>query len=159
MNDLKDRLSMVLKQRNMSAYELAKRSGVDKGSISRYLSGEFVPKKDAVDKMAHVLNVSPDWLERGTMDSQDWGERFRIPMTVDDAVKNYKRYQEVIRASQKAIRDSSDIRAYLNKNIATDNPWHLLRLTCDCIADLTGDTAFGHKMAEEIYKRKYIKGA
>ena len=46
----------------MTPAELARRSGVDKGSISRYLSGKFEPKQSAVHSMAKALNVSPAWL-------------------------------------------------------------------------------------------------
>lgn len=62
MNNIKDRLSEALKARNMTPAELARRSGVDKGSISRYLSGKFEPKQSAVLSMAKALNVSPSWL-------------------------------------------------------------------------------------------------
>ena len=83
-----------------------------------------------------------------------WSERFRIPMTMEDAVNNYKQYQKVIRDSQKAIKDSSDVRAYLNKNIKDGDPWKLLRLTCECIAQITGDTSFGQRMDREIENRE-----
>ena len=62
MNDIKDRLNEALKAHNMTPAELARRSGVDKGSISRYLSGKFEPKQSAVHSMAKALNVSPSWL-------------------------------------------------------------------------------------------------
>lgn len=62
MNNIKDRLSEALKAHNMTPAELARRSGVDKGSISRYLSGKFEPKQSAVLSMAKALNVSPSWL-------------------------------------------------------------------------------------------------
>ena len=83
-----------------------------------------------------------------------WSERFRTPMTMEDAVNNYKQYQKVIRDSQKAIKDSSDVRAYLNKNIKDGEPWKLLKLTCECIAEITGDTSFGQRMAREIDIRR-----
>lgn len=62
MNNIKDRLTEALNDHNMTPAELARRSGVDKGSISRYLSGKFEPKQSAVHSMAKALNVSPAWL-------------------------------------------------------------------------------------------------
>lgn len=62
MEELKDRLKIALETRRMTAAELARQSGVDKGAISHYLKGEFTPKSEAVGKMARALDVSPAWL-------------------------------------------------------------------------------------------------
>ena len=62
MVDIKDRIREGLTARGMTAAELARKSGVDKGAISRYLKGDFIPKQFAIGKMAKALNVSPAWL-------------------------------------------------------------------------------------------------
>ena len=62
MEELKDRLAEALRVRNITASELARRSGVDKGSISNYLKGKFMPKQNAIGAMAAALTVSPAWL-------------------------------------------------------------------------------------------------
>lgn len=62
MTEIKERLAEALKVRDMTAAELARRSGVDKGSISNYLKGKFIPKQNAIGSMAKALNVSPAWL-------------------------------------------------------------------------------------------------
>lgn len=46
----------------MNQTALANATGLDKGAISRYLSGEYEPKSGAVSKMAAALNVSEMWL-------------------------------------------------------------------------------------------------
>lgn len=68
-----NRLRAGLAQLTMTQSELAKLSGVSKSSISRYLSGAWEAKQDAVYMLAHALNVSEAWLmgydvpmERGT---------------------------------------------------------------------------------------------
>ena len=48
--------------RQMTASELASKSGLAKSSVSRYLSGENVPRSIAIGKMANALNVSPAWI-------------------------------------------------------------------------------------------------
>ncbi len=58
----KDRLNEALKYRGMTASDLARKSGMDKGSISRYLKGENLPRTTAIEKMASALNVNPAWL-------------------------------------------------------------------------------------------------
>lgn len=59
---IKERLNEALKVRGMTAAELAAKSGLNKSSVSRYLSGENVPRSLAIGKMAGALNVSPAWL-------------------------------------------------------------------------------------------------
>ena len=59
---IKDRLNEALKLRGMSAAELSKKSGLAKSSVSRYLTGENVPRSIAIGKMATALNVSPAWI-------------------------------------------------------------------------------------------------
>jgi len=62
MVEIKERLNEALKIRNMTASELSKKSGIGKGSISKYLNGVVVPKQSAIGDMAKALNVSPAWL-------------------------------------------------------------------------------------------------
>lgn len=57
-----NRLRAGLDQLTMTQSELAKLSGVSKSSISRYLSGAWEAKQDAVYMLAHALNVSEAWL-------------------------------------------------------------------------------------------------
>ena len=59
---IKERLNEALKIRGMTAAELAQKSGLQKSSVSRYLSGENVPRSLAIGKMAEALSVSPAWL-------------------------------------------------------------------------------------------------
>ena len=59
---IKERLNEALKIRGMTAAELAQKSGLQKSSVSRYLSGENGPRSLAIGKMAEALGVSPAWL-------------------------------------------------------------------------------------------------
>lgn len=59
---IKDRLSKAMKDRDMSAADLAKASNQDKASISRYLSGKTIPRQKAIKQMAKALRVDPVWL-------------------------------------------------------------------------------------------------
>lgn len=62
MKDIKDRIREALNIRNMTASDLARASGVDKGSVSRYLKGDIIPKQSKIYAMAQALHVSPSWL-------------------------------------------------------------------------------------------------
>ena len=59
---IKDRLNEALIMRGMTAAELANATGLNKSSLSRYLTGENIPRSKAIGKMAQALNVSPAWI-------------------------------------------------------------------------------------------------
>lgn len=56
------RLREAMALRGMKQNELVQVSGIDKGAISRYLSGAYEPKSGAISKLAIALNVSEMWL-------------------------------------------------------------------------------------------------
>lgn len=56
------RLKKAMTSSGLSARELSKKSGISESSISRYLSGQMTPRRDALSKMAEVLRVDPVWL-------------------------------------------------------------------------------------------------
>lgn len=57
-----DHMKEAMKTNGLNARELAKRSGISEASISRYLSGQMVPRVGAVSKMANAMHVDPVWL-------------------------------------------------------------------------------------------------
>lgn len=59
---IKDRLNEALALRGMNISELAVKSGLNKSSVSRYLSGQMIPRSIAIGKMATALGVSPTWV-------------------------------------------------------------------------------------------------
>ena len=64
-----ERLKMAMELRGKKQIDLVKEAGIDKGSISHYLSGRYEPKSDAINRLAIVLNCSEMWL---------WG--YDVPM-------------------------------------------------------------------------------
>ena len=62
MTDIKDRIKEALDAKGWSASELAKRSNINKGTISHYLHGDIIPKQSKIGAMATALGVSPAWL-------------------------------------------------------------------------------------------------
>lgn len=57
-----DRLREAMKDEGMKQTELVRLTGLNKSAISRYLSGEYEPKQDAIYKLAAALNVTEMWL-------------------------------------------------------------------------------------------------
>lgn len=64
-----DRLREAMQLSGKKQIDLVRSTGIDKGSISNYLSGRYEPKQEAIYKLALALNVSEMWL---------WG--YDVPM-------------------------------------------------------------------------------
>ena len=55
-----DNLVYLLAQRHMSQNELSRLTGIDQGSISRYISGRQLPGVRAIVNIAYVLGLTVD---------------------------------------------------------------------------------------------------
>lgn len=64
-----DRLREAMDLSGKKQVDLVRITGIDKGSISNYLSGRYEPKQEAIYKLAMALDVSEMWL---------WG--YNVPM-------------------------------------------------------------------------------
>lgn len=56
------RLNILMKEKNIKSIDLSNKTGIDKSSISHYLSGNYEPKNEKVILLANALNVSELWL-------------------------------------------------------------------------------------------------
>lgn len=79
----KDRLREAMRDADKKQADLARETGLNRATISKYLSGAVEPRQDAAYKLALALNVSETWL---------WGydvpkERTRDQKKNDDLVK------------------------------------------------------------------------
>lgn len=58
----KDRLKEAMQAVGKKQADLVRETGLNRGTISRYLSGEVEPRMDAAHKLAAALGVSEMWL-------------------------------------------------------------------------------------------------
>jgi Zn-dependent peptidase ImmA (M78 family)/DNA-binding XRE family transcriptional regulator len=63
----KDRLGQVLAARRLSQVQLASLVGVSPATISKWRAGTQAPEREALDRLAAVVNVTPEWFTRPTM--------------------------------------------------------------------------------------------
>lgn len=56
------RLKEALTIRGINAAELSRRTGIPTSSISRYITGQSIPKQNPLALMAESLRVNPAWL-------------------------------------------------------------------------------------------------
>lgn len=57
-----DRLLLYLSNEGINQNEFAKRTGIDKGVISRLINGEMEPSVKNLVKIADNTGISPSWL-------------------------------------------------------------------------------------------------
>lgn len=73
----RERLEEVMRETGKKQSDLVKETGLNKGTISKYLSGAVEPRHEATHKLATALNVSETWL---------WG--YDVPKGRQDWQKN-----------------------------------------------------------------------
>lgn len=89
METLAKRLKEGMVLRGMKQVDLVEITGINKGSLSSYLSGRYSPKRDAVTKLAEALNVSESWL-LGASDA-DLPEVDRLSPGEKDLLEKYRK--------------------------------------------------------------------
>lgn len=62
MNDFGEKVTMLLNKNNMTQRELADRVGITEVSLSRYISGNRIPKGTVVTNIANALHTTTDYL-------------------------------------------------------------------------------------------------
>ena len=58
----KDRLKLAMTLCGKKQIDLVNETGINRGTISRYLSGKYEPKADTINKLAIALDCSEMWL-------------------------------------------------------------------------------------------------
>ena len=58
----KDRLREAMRDAGLTQSDLARATGLNRATISRYLSGEVEPRQDAAHKLSIALGVAEFWL-------------------------------------------------------------------------------------------------
>lgn len=92
-----ERLQIAMADAGMQPADLAKAANINKGSLSRYLSGEREPKQITANKMAVALNVSEMWL---------WG--YDVPK--DRSIKQ-KENDDLVEITVRMRRDAAFFKA------------------------------------------------
>jgi Zn-dependent peptidase ImmA (M78 family)/DNA-binding XRE family transcriptional regulator len=62
-----DRLRQVINARRLNQAQLASLVGVSPSTVSKWRSGSQAPEREALDRLAAVVNVAPEWFTRLTM--------------------------------------------------------------------------------------------
>lgn len=100
MKSISERIIEGMEIRNMKQVDIIEATGINKGSLSSYISGKYEPKQTNIYKIAKALNVNEAWLmghdvpmERKTnektynLPTQD--ENLRLSQTDKDILQKY----------------------------------------------------------------------
>lgn len=99
-----DRLKEFMDMNGIKAIDLAKRFHVSRSTISQYVNGQVIPKRDRLVLIADALNISPLWLmgydvpiDVQNFDSDD--------LTQDERhiIKAYRNASEEIKTAVRAV--------------------------------------------------------
>ena len=66
MDDLADRIALIMTQKGLKAFEIANATGIARPVMSRYLANRSGISSENLIKLSQYLNVSPDWLLNGS---------------------------------------------------------------------------------------------
>lgn len=95
------RLRIAMEEREITQVELAAAIGKGKSSVSQYLSGKNVPKKDVQMKIANVLNCTVEYLNDETpMNDFTSTGMFKVPIGI--AAKMLGKSDQFVRTALQA---------------------------------------------------------
>ena len=66
MDDLAERITLIMTQKGLKASEIADATGITRPVMSRYLANRSGISSENLIKLSQYLNVSPDWLLNGS---------------------------------------------------------------------------------------------
>ena len=66
MDDLADRITLIMTQKGLKASEICDATGITRPIMSRYLANRSGISAENLIKLSQYLNVSPDWLLNGS---------------------------------------------------------------------------------------------
>lgn len=92
------RIKEAMKLRNMKQVDLAERSGINKPSISCYISGKYEPKQMALYQLGRALDVAEMWLAGYDIPMERPVEQKENDELADliERIKKEKEFKEVI---------------------------------------------------------------
>ncbi len=124
------RLKLAMEEKGIKAVELSQRTGINKSSISQYMSGSHWPDDNRkVGKIAEVLGVNPTWLMG-----------LDVPMYKIDEFTGHYLNEETAQVAQEIFDDS-----YLHAlfDAARDSKPEDLMMAADLLRRLKGTNPDG----------------
>ncbi len=103
MNSLAERIREKRKMKGFSQQELASQSGVHYTNIGRYERGEATPSAAILNRMAQVLEVSPDFLINGTLN-----DKAEVSITDEQLLQQFRKIERLPENKKRLIVEFLD---------------------------------------------------
>lgn len=112
-----ERLNEALSTKRIKQAELAQKTGINKGLISRYVNGEVQPVGENLVKIAKALDVSPFWLydikalsekDQALFDEYNDVQMMRLTKEERDLVEMYRNAEPILRKSARIVLRSEE---------------------------------------------------
>lgn len=108
MDDLADRIALIMTQKGLKASEIADATGITRPVMSRYLANRSGISAENLIKLSQYLNVSPDWLLNGS----DTPESVKMSKSVSvDKNTIIEVQRELIERLKKEVKEWEDWKA------------------------------------------------
>jgi transcriptional regulator with XRE-family HTH domain len=85
MNKFGERLKIAIELRGLTQTKVSLNCKIDKGNLSHYIKGDFMPKQDIIIRLANYLDVNVLWL-LGIVDNMSVQSREISTIAINKAV-------------------------------------------------------------------------
>lgn len=107
MIDFKDRLHELLSYYGINQTEFSDKTGIKKDMVSRYLSGQRIPKQSTLVQISKVYDVNPAWLMG-----------YDVPMFLKDVNKRAEDNARLITYFEKMSKENQEMLLKLAESLA-----------------------------------------
>lgn len=94
------RFTEAMEASDLTASDVARRTGISKSMISRYKNAQYMPQREALDKLAALFGVSADWLigSSDIMTPVSQGGKIEVVAAEYELIKTYRKLSRANKA-------------------------------------------------------------
>ena len=119
MDDLADRIALIMTQKGLKAFEIANATGIARPVMSRYLANRSGISAENLIKLSQYLNVSPDWLLNGSDAPESIKMSTSISVDKNETIAVLKKYvanlEKQVGGLEKEVKAWEDIAAKISE--------------------------------------------
>lgn len=84
MDTVAKRLKIAMHLRNMRQVDIVQATGINKGSLSSYISGKYLPKQANIHLLSKALNIDEQWLLGQDVPMKSFGKCYEEDQDVSE---------------------------------------------------------------------------
>ena len=114
-----ERLCAAFEASGLTQTELCKRTGINKGALSSYLSGRYFPKQKAIESLSAVLHVSVFYLMGLDEPSEDGRPSSSSDLSIDE-VRLLELYRSLNSLGRRKAMDNIEDLTQIDRYLESD---------------------------------------